>query len=136
MIVASIPKRGVAFIIDEVVVSFYFMAIFWDEISAIKSADAFEMFAADNLIVLFGLKVAYHTFFIGLNGMTLGKYLVKIKAVDLETKQSIGFIRAFIRAVFRFANELFFYIGFWFALFAPLKQTLHDYSTNTVVIDV
>ena len=111
------------------------MAIFWEEISSIKSSSEFEAFASDNILTLFALKVAYHTFFIGLNGMTLGKYLAKIKAVDLDTKEPIGFLRAFVRAVFRFANELFFYIGFWFALFSPLNQTLHDYSTNTVVID-
>ena len=133
--IAPIGKRFLAFLIDEVLITIYFSIIFWNQISAIKSYAVLNQFINENILVLFLLKIVYHTFFIGFNGMTIGKYLLGIKVVNLDNGERVSYGKAFIRSIFRLANEMFFYIGFWFAFFSPLKQTLHDYTTNTVVID-
>jgi len=95
-----------------------------------------NQFILDNIIIVFAVKVLYHTLLIWQSGMTLGKYIMKIKAVDMFTGERLSFLQAFWRASVRLISEMFFYIGFLFAFFSPLHQTLHDKLSNCVVIDV
>jgi uncharacterized RDD family membrane protein YckC len=67
--------------------------------------------------------------------MTFGKYVMKIKAVDFTSGERLSFSQAFWRASLRLISEMFFYLGFLFAFFSPLHQTLHDKLSNCVVID-
>lgn len=147
---ASIPKRMVAFVIDDVVIALLLFAIFYTQLFEItshlttpitaESIDIFKnemnTFSIHNLIVILALKVMYHTFFVWQNGMTLGKHFMKIKVIDKNTMQKPTLMKAFLRALVRIVSEIFFYIGFLFAFFSPLRQTLHDKVTNCVVIDV
>ena len=132
---ASIIKRAISFTIDDFLVSFLFIAIFYKQITTLTTPELMVAFIQQNAWVLMVLKIVYHTFFIGLNGATVGKYIVKIKAVDENSGQIIGWGRAFIRAVVRTIGEMLFYITFLFAFFSPKKQTLHDKIVNCVVID-
>ncbi len=132
---ASIAKRAISFTIDDFLVSFLFIAIFYNQITTLTTPELMVAFIQQNAWVLMVLKIVYHTFFIGLNGATVGKYIVKIKAVDENSGQIIGWGRAFIRAVVRTIGEMLFYITFLFAFFSPKKQTLHDKIVNCVVID-
>jgi len=148
--IASIQKRIAAFVIDDLVIVLLLLAIFYTQLLEIAShlptpitAESIEtfkkemnIFSVNNLIFILALKVMYHTFFVWQNGMTLGKYLTKIKVVEIDTMQKPTFIKAFIRALVRIVSEAFFYLGFLFAFFSPLKQTLHDKVTNCVVIYV
>jgi uncharacterized RDD family membrane protein YckC len=79
--------------------------------------------------------VLYHTVLIWQSGMTVGKYVVRIKAVDMHSGEKLSFFQAFWRASVRILSEAFFYVGFLFAFFSPLHQTLHDKLSNCVVID-
>jgi uncharacterized RDD family membrane protein YckC len=81
------------------------------------------------------LKVLYHTFFIWQNGMTLGKYFMKIKVVNMNTEETLTLPKALLRAIGRIVSEIFFYLGFLLAFFLPLKQTLHDKISESVVIN-
>ena len=65
-----------------------------------------------------------------------GKYIMKIKAVDMNSGMRLSFAQAFWRASVRLISEMFFYVGFLFAFFSPLHQTLHDKLSNCVVINV
>jgi len=148
--IASIQKRIAAFVIDDLVIVLLLLAIFYTQLLEIAShlptpitTEAIEIFrnemntfSVNNLISIFALKVMYHTFFIWQNGMTLGKYFTKIKVVEVDTMQKPTLIKAFLRALVRIVSEAFFYLGFFFAFFLPLKQTLHDKVTNCVVIYV
>jgi len=133
---ASIAKRAISFTIDDIITSFLFIGIFYNSIIALQTPESMVYFLQSNVWYLIALKVIYHTFFIGLNGMTVGKYLMKIKAVDENSGEVIGYYRAFIRAVVRALGEMLFYITFIFAFASPKKQTLHDKIVNCVVIDV
>ncbi len=133
---ASIAKRVVSFTIDDFLISFLFIAIYYNQIVALKSPELMVAFVQQNAWVLLLLKVIYHTFFIGLNGATVGKYIVKIRAVDEFSGDTISWGRAFLRAVVRVVGEMLFYITFLFAFFNPKRQTLHDKIANCVVIDV
>jgi len=143
---ASMQKRMASFVIDDIIISLFFMIIFYDQITAlISTADAggevstvtMEMmntFLAENIVIVFAIKVIYHTVLIWQNGMTIGKYIVKIKVISLHTEQRPTFQQAFLRASVRLISDTFFYLGYIMAFFMPLKQTLHDKLSNCVVV--
>jgi len=141
---ASLSKRTGAFVIDDLVINMILLIIFYEPLMALLEGmstvnqDAVLMvnqFIVANMAVVFAVKVLYHTILVWQSGMTLGKYVMKIKVVDLLTSQKPRFTQAFWRASLRLVSEMFFYAGFIFALFSPLRQTLHDKLSNTFVID-
>ena len=44
-------------------------------------------------------------------------------------------LSAFNRAVFRVVSEMIFYLGFLWGMMDPLRQTWHDKTARTVVVD-
>ena len=143
--IASMQKRTFAFVIDDLIISMFFMIIFYDQISKLfanvteidqASLEQVNMFIAENILIIFAIKVLYHTILVWQNGMTMGKYIVKIKVVDLNSEDRPSFQQAFLRASLRLISEALFYVGFIMAFFTPLKQTFHDKFSNCVVIDV
>jgi len=142
--IASSQKRITSFVIDDIVITLFFIIIFYDQFSALFSnitvvdeaaLQSVNAFIAENLLVVLSIKLIYHTVFVWQNGMTLGKYLMKIKVIDLETGNIPGFQKAFLRASVRIPSEMLFYVGFLMAFFVPLKQTLHDKVSNCVVVN-
>jgi uncharacterized RDD family membrane protein YckC len=142
--IASNGKRIWSFIIDDMVINLFLTIIFYEPMSQLlsgitevneASVMAVNQFIMDNIAVVLAVKVLYHAVLIWQSGMTLGKYLLKIKTVDLASGNTPGFVQAFWRASVRLVSEMFFYLGFIFAFFSPLHQTLHDKLSNCVVID-
>lgn len=142
--ITSNQKRITSFIIDDIVITLFFIIIFYDQFSAVFSnitvvdeaaLESVNAFIAQNILVVLSIKLIYHTVLVWQNGMTLGKYLMKIKVIDLETGNTPGFQKAFLRASMRIPSEVLFYLGFLMAFFVPLKQTLHDKVSNCVVVN-
>ena len=142
--IASIQKRITSFVIDDIVITLFFIIIFYDQFSAVFSnitvvdeaaLETVNTFIAQNLLVVLAIKLIYHTVLVWQNGMTLGKYLMKIKVIELETGKTPSFQKAFLRASVRIPSEVLFYLGFLMAFFVPLRQTLHDKLSNCVVVD-
>jgi uncharacterized RDD family membrane protein YckC len=142
--IASNSKRIGSFIIDDLVINVFLMIIFYEPMNSLLSGIteineasimAVNQFILDNIMIVFAVKVLYHTVLIWQSGMTLGKYVMKIKTVDYATGNLPSFQQAFWRASVRLISEMFFYLGFLFAFFSPLHQTLHDKLSNCVVID-
>jgi uncharacterized RDD family membrane protein YckC len=142
--IASKQKRMTAFVIDDIVISVFFIIIFYNQFADVfanitvvdeAALERINLFIAENVLVVFAIKVIYHTVLIWQNGMTLGKYLMKIKVIDLETEEIPNFQKAFLRASLRIVSEVLFYLGFLMAFFTPLTQTLHDKLSNCVVVD-
>jgi uncharacterized RDD family membrane protein YckC len=142
--IVNIPKRITSFVIDDLVVTLFFMIIFSEQIAVLfasvsevneESMLLMNNFVAENILIIFSIKVLYHTVLIWQNGMTLGKYIMKIRVVDLESGYTPNLQQAFLRAAVRIVSETFFYLGFVMAFFTPLKQTLHDKISKCVVID-
>ena len=113
---ASIGRRVISYIIDDLLVSFLFVAIFYDQITLLTTQEAMIHFFAKNSWVLILLKVIYHTFFIGYSGATIGKYIVKIVAVDERTGMKLSWQMSLLRAIIRVIGESLFYVTFMFAL--------------------
>lgn len=149
LLIAAPQKRVVSFVIDDIIVSLFFMVIFYDQIVAFLQIipagqqsqsqvllEAMNQFVSVNLMWLLALKVLYHTVLVWQNGMTLGKFIMKIRVVSLESSEKPLFLTALYRALLRIPSELFFYLGFLMAFFVPLRQTFHDKFSNCVVVDV
>jgi len=146
--IASMQKRMAAFVIDDIIISLFFMIIFYDQITALISTaesggeistvtmELMNTFLADNIMIVFAIKVIYHTVLIWQNGMTIGKYIVKIKVISLDTEQRPTFQQAFLRASVRLISDTFFYLGYLMAFFTPMRQTLHDKLSKCVVVYV
>jgi len=145
--IASMKKRISAFVIDDIVISLFFMIIFYDQIMGLLSSPTateqltqvsmgmMNTFIAENIMIVLAIKVIYHTVLVWQNGMTIGKYMVKIQVVSLNSGYRPSFQQAFLRASIRLLSESIFYIGFILAFFLPMRQTLHDKLSNCVVID-
>lgn len=133
---ASIGKRAIAFFIDDIIVSFLYIIIFYDQIIKLKSQDEMVAFIVEYSWVLLLLKVIYHSFFIAYNGATIGKYFAKIKAIDEDSGKNLTWSRSILRAIVREIGESFFYFTFWFAFVDSKRQTLHDKISKCVVINV
>ncbi len=148
--IANTKKRAFAFVIDDIVIALLLFVIFYEQLMTItghlptiiteESIEIFKQemhqFSVNNLLLIIALKILYHTIFIWQNGMTLGKYMMKIKAISLLDGENLTLYKSFLRASLRITSEVVFYLGFLVAFFLPLKQTLHDKLTHCVVIDV
>jgi uncharacterized RDD family membrane protein YckC len=142
--IASNGRRLWSFVIDDMVINLFLMIIFSSQITALMagvhevdeaSVALVNQFIMDNIAIVLAVKVLYHTLLIWQSGMTFGKYLMKLRAVDANSGMRLTFTQAFWRASVRLLSEMFFYLGFLFAFFSPLHQTLHDKLSNCVVVN-
>ena len=146
--IASNQKRIASFVIDDIIISLFFLIIFYEQITALvgqagttgeispATLELMNSFLAENIIIVFAIKVIYHTVLIWQNGMTIGKYIMKIKVISLHTQQRPTFQQAFLRASVRLISDTFFYLGYLMAFFTPMRQTLHDKLSHCVVVYV
>lgn len=133
--IASSRKRIFSFVIDDIIISLFLLVIFYDQIVSLDSAADIQVFMAGNILSIMLLKVTYHTLFVWQNGMTLGKYIMKIRVTAHDGYSGVSFGVALVRALVRLISEFFFYLGFLMAFFVPQMQTLHDKVAGTLVVD-
>ena len=132
---ASIPKRAVAFLIDEFLLSTLFLVVLWETISQAKDFDTFLFITNAYALEYLGMKIVYQTLFVALYGASLGKMAMRIRVVSLENGAVPGWPAALNRAVFRILSEIIFYLGFIWAMFDPFNQAWHDRTARTVVVN-
>lgn len=136
LVLASKQKRMFAFIIDEVILSVITMFVLWDKLSGANTYE--EMLNALQPYILYtmAIKVIYHTFFVMQYAASPGKIIMRIRILELVTASSPSFLTSLNRASVRVISELFFYAGFVWGLLDPARQTWHDKTAKTVVVDV
>ncbi len=132
---ASISKRAIAFMIDELLLSLVFVIALWDGISGAKNS--IEMIESIQSATLYFamVKIAYQTFFTYKYGASLGKIYMKIKVVDINTLEYLDFFSSLNRAIVRIISEMFFYLGFLWGVLNPTRQTWHDLVARSIVIE-
>lgn len=132
---ASMRQRAAAFGIDELLLSVLMIVILWDAMAKAETLEAMISVTNSFLLEYMAIKIVYHTFFTMQYGASIGKILMKIRVVELSTLSSPGFMSAFNRSVFRVVSELFFYLGFVWAMLDPYRRSWHDRTARTLVID-
>jgi uncharacterized RDD family membrane protein YckC len=136
MTLSTISKRATAFFIDELLLSFLLIIALWDSFSTAKTME--EMINITNTFILeyMFMKIVYQAFFVMKYGASLGKIMMKIRVIEIATLQNPSVVSSLNRAIFRIISETFFYLGFLWGMLDPAKQTLHDKTAKTLVINV
>ncbi len=132
---ASVNKRGLAFFIDEVIISFLFAVIFWDKLASFDSTKEVLDFSRTLFVYIMSVKVVYQALFVYYYGATLGKLAVSIRIVEVEYMGLPSFTQSIIRAIVRVVSEMVFYIGFVIGMIHPIRLTWQDKAATTIVIN-
>lgn len=135
MTLATIKKRAVAFFIDEMLLSFLLIIALGD--SFLQAETMEEMIILTNTFVFeyMAMKIFYQAFFVMQYGASLGKIAMKIRVVEIETIQKPNVIVSLNRAIVRVISEMLFYLGYLWGMMDPSRQTWHDKSAKTLVVD-
>ena len=132
---ATIRKRSLAFVIDELLLSLLLIIALWDTFTNAQTME--EIIAVTNSFVLeyMFLKIVYQAFFTMQYGASVGKLLLNIKVIELKTLSNPNVLESLNRAIFRVVSEMFFYLGFLWGMLQPSRQTLHDKTARTLVVN-
>jgi len=132
----SKQRRISAYLIDELILSVIWISIIWDAFVGLDSIEEKILLINSYVLEFMLLKVIYHTFFVMQYAASPGKILMKIQVLELSTLSTPSLFCALNRASFRILSEAMFYMGFIWGLLDPSRQTWHDKTAKTVVVDV
>lgn len=132
---ASIKKRAFAFFIDEMLLSFLLIIAMSDSFSNAKNMEDIILLTNSYVMEYIMMKIVYQTFFVMQYGATLGKLAVKIKVIEIATLTNPNILSSLNRAIFRIVSEMLFYLGFLWGMMDPARQTWHDKTAKTLVVD-
>jgi len=129
-------KRATAFFIDEMLLSLLLLIALWETFSQLTTTE--EIIIMTNSVVLeyMALKIIYQAFFVMQYGASIGKIIMKIRVIEVKTIQNPNVIVSINRAIFRVLSEMLFYLGFIWGLMDPSRQTWHDKTAKTLVVNV
>jgi len=135
MSLASIKKRSMAFFIDEMLLSLLLIIALWESFRVAVTVE--DMINLTNTFVLeyMAMKIMYQTFFVMNYGASLGKLVMKIRVIEIATLNNPTILSALNRGFIRILSEMLFYLGFLWGMMSPSRQTWHDMSSKTLVID-
>jgi len=133
---ATQRSRLKAFIIDDLLITLVTILMLWGPIQNVNGdMEAVISIMNQALIQILSLKFIYQTFFTWYYGATPGKIIAKIKIIDYNHFGRISFVTAMIRSFTRLISESVFYIGFIIAYYTDSRQTLHDKTAKTLVVN-
>lgn len=132
---ADTKKRAVAFFIDEMLLSFLLIFALWDSFATAQNMD--EIISLTNSFVLeyMMIKVIYQSFFVMQYGASIGKLAMKIRVIDIASLDNPNVLGALNRAIIRIFSEMIFYLGFLWGMMNPTRQSWHDKTANTLVVN-
>lgn len=135
MSLAPTKKRAMAFFIDEMLLSFLLIIALWDSFAVAQTME--EMINLTNTFVLeyMAMKIIYQAFFVMQYGATLGKIVMKIRVIEIKTLDNPNVISSLNRAIFRVISEMLFYLGFLWGMMSETRQTWHDNTAKTLVVN-
>ncbi|MEA3371899.1 MAG: RDD family protein [Campylobacterota bacterium] len=135
MTLAPVKKRAMAFFIDEILLSFLLIIALWDSFTTAETME--EMINLTNTFVLeyMAMKIIYQAFFVMQYGASIGKIVMKIRVVEIKTLDNPNVISALNRAIFRVISEMLFYLGFLWGMLSQTRQTWHDNTAKTLVVN-
>ena len=136
MTLASIQKRAAAFFVDELLLSLVLLLALWDNISQNLTTQEIIILTNTFILEFMVMKIGYQAFFTMQYGASLGKLLMKIRVIDIKTLDNPNVLVSLNRAIFRVISEMFFYLGFLWGILDKSKQTWHDRTAKTLVVNV
>lgn len=129
-------RRVLAIIVDGLLLAIPFWVL--SMLFGTSSAQGGEVSASLNgmeFLVYVVLVFAYFCLMEGYLGQTVGKMLLGIKVVRVDTGEAPGLVTAAIRTLLRLIDGLFFYlVGFIAVLVSGKNQRLGDMVAHTLVV--
>lgn len=132
---AQTKKRAVAFFIDEMLLSFLLIIALYDNFNSAKNIEEWINITNQFVLEFMMMKIVYQAFFVMQYGATIGKIVMKIKVIEIRTLDNPNVLSSLNRAIFRVISEMFLYLGFLWGMMDPARQTWHDKTAKTLVID-
>lgn len=132
---ASLFKRAIAAVIDELLLSLILLMALWDQFSAGMNPEETIILVNTFVLEYMMMKIIYQAFFVMHYGASIGKLAMKIKVIELKTMSNPNVLSALSRAIFRVISELIFYLGFLWGMLNPSRQTWHDLTGKTLVVN-
>lgn len=132
---ADIKKRALAFFVDEILLSFVLIFALWDSFTNATNTEEIINLTNSFVFQYMLMKIAYQTFFVMQYGATLGKMAMNIRVVDQRTVANPNILVSLNRAIFRVISEMLFYLGFLWGMLNPTRQTWHDLTAKTIVVN-
>ncbi len=133
---ASIQKRSMAFFIDEMLLSLLLIIALWDSFKVAVTVEDMIMLTNTFVLEYMAMKIIYQTFFVMNYGATIGKLVMKIRVIEIKTLQFPSIISSLNRAIFRVISEMLFYLGFLWGMMDKSRQSWHDKTAKTLVVNV
>ena len=136
MSLAPIKKRAMAFFIDETLLSFLLIFALWDSFANAQTME--EMINLTNSFVLeyMMMKIIYQAFFTMQYGASIGKIIMKIRVIEIATLSNPNVLVSLNRSIFRVISEMIFYLGFLWGILDKTRQSWHDKTAKTLVVNV
>jgi len=135
IVLAQTKKRAVAFFIDEMLLSLLLIFALWDSFSNAQSTEDIIILTNSFVLEFMMMKIIYQTFFVMHYGATLGKLAMNLRVIEIRTLSNPNVIVSLNRAIFRVISELLLYLGFLWGMMDPQRQTWHDKTAKTLVVD-
>ena len=132
---ADTKKRAVALFIDEMLLSLILIVALWDSFASAQNTEEIIILTNSFVLEYMFMKIIYQAFFVMQYGASLGKMAMKIRVIELRTLQTPNVLVALNRAIFRVISEMFFYLGFLWGTLSPTRQTWHDLTAKTLVVN-
>jgi uncharacterized RDD family membrane protein YckC len=132
---APIKKRSLAFFIDETLLSFLLIIALWDSFKVAVTMEEIIILTNQFILEYMAMKIIYQAFFLMQYGATLGKLAVKIKVIEIKTLNNPNVISSLNRAIFRVISEMLFYLGFLWGMLDKSRQSWHDKTARTLVVN-
>lgn len=134
--IASFSKRVIAYLIDNLILSFIVFVIFYDRLILMNDLLEIADFLKNFTMGFFFIHLVYHTLFTFMYGASLGKMACKIMILNEELLDKPNFVQSLVRSIFREFSSMALMLGFAWALGNDLCKTWHDYVVRTIVVDV
>lgn len=132
---ASNNKRAIAFFIDEILLSFILIIALWDSFVQASSTEEIILLTNSFVLEFMMMKIIYQSFFVMQYGATLGKLAMKIRVIEIKTLNNPNVLVALNRGIIRVLSEMLLYLGFLWGILNPVRQTWHDLSAKTLVVN-
>ena len=132
---ADTKRRAMALFIDEMLLSLLLIFALWDSFVAAQTTEEIIILTNSFVLEYMFMKIIYQAFFVMQYGASLGKLAMKIKVIEINTLANPNVLVSLNRAIFRVISEMFFYLGFLWGMFNPSKQTWHDLTAKTLVVN-
>jgi len=133
--IAPLSKRVYAAVIDELLIAMLFLFVIFDQLAGITDPDDIVVFVNSFTLEYMFIKILYQSAFVMLYGATIGKIALKIKVIEQESLNTPRLSSALNRSIFRIISESVFWIGYIWAFYTKNRETWHDKTARTLVVD-